>query len=215
MKQYLLTKTEIFGIPVKKINYTFDVEEPKPMKTHQYIIIHNTGNPNTIQKIITNHVKKKHYTSIGYHILIGKNGQIYYSRDISRVGAHTYKYNTKAIGIALFGNFNKTEPTEKQLASLNKLLDILSKELNIKEVLGHNQAIYKLLEQTNKLDIPKLNPLDIANDIKYYTFLKEIDEKVKKVNEDEVTHIFNRLKTCPGVNMYKHLKEIEENYNQS
>ncbi len=214
MKQYLLTKTEIFGIPVKKINYTFDVEESKPMKSAQYIIIHNTGNPNTIQKIITNHVKKRHYTSIGYHILIGKNGQIYCSRDISKIGAHTYKYNTKAIGIALFGNFNKTKPTEKQISALNKLLDILTKELNIKEVLGHNQAIYKLLEQFKSLEIPKLNPIEIHDDIKYYSFLKEIDLKVKKIGDEEITNTFNKLKTCPGINMYKHLKEIEEIYNK-
>ena len=209
----MLTKTEIFGIPVKKINYSFEVEESKSMKTPQYIIIHHTGNPNTIQKIITNHVKKKHFTSIGYHIIIGKNGQIYYSRDINRTGAHTFKYNTKSIGIALFGNFNKTEPTEKQLESLNKVVEILTKELNIKEVLGHNQAIYKLLRQEPKLNIPKLNPIEITNDIKYYSFLKEVDIEVKKLGNDEVTNIFNKLKACPGVNMYKHLKEIEDEIN--
>jgi hypothetical protein len=210
MKQYTLTKDEIFGIPVKKINYNFEIDGIKPLKTPQYIIIHHTGNPNTIQKIINNHVKKKHFTSIGYHILIGKNGQVYYSRDIEKTGAHTFKYNTKAIGIGLFGNFNKTHPTEKQLDSLNKVVDILSKELNIKEVLGHNQAIYKLLKQEKGLKIPELNPIEITNDIKYYSFLKEVDEIVKKYNNDEVSNIFNKLKACPGVNMYKHLKKIEE-----
>ncbi len=215
MKQYLLTKTEIFGMPVKKINYSFEVEEPKPMKKVTSIIIHHTGNSNTIQKIINNHVKKKHYTSIGYHIIIGKNGQIYYSRDISKIGAHTYSYNTKSIGIALFGNFNKNEPSNKQIETLNKVLDILTKELNIKKVIGHNQAIYDLLKGSKKLTLPEIEPISITNDIEYYSFLKKIDIEVQQSKDEELLNIFNRLKTCPGINFYKSLQEIEKKFNLS
>lgn len=211
MKQYLLTKTELFGIPVKKINYNFKVDETKDMKKPQYIIIHHTGNANTIQKIINSHVKKKHYTSIGYHLLIGKNGQVYFSRELNKVGAHTFGYNSKAIGIAIFGNFNKNEPSPKQLETLKKLIDIMSKELHIKEIMGHNQAVYKLLLKKEIAQLPEVDPIDIVNDIEYYSFLKKVDEKILETKNEEAIQLMNKLKTCPGINIYKPLKEILEN----
>lgn len=212
MKEYILTKIDYLGLNFKKINYTFKVENSSITPKFDKIIIHHTGNPRTIQKIIDLHVNKNHWTSIGYHFLIGKNGQIYYSRELSNPGAHTYGFNKEAIGIGFFGNFSKVEPTEKQIESGKKLILALKENFKIKQILGHNQAIYSLLQKEFvNAKLPKLNLLEINNDFKYYEKIKEIEKSVKSVYSDkESDNLLKRLKSCPGVNMYKYLKEFQE-----
>jgi len=142
----MISKIEKFGLKIKKINYSFKITNTNSPTKFIKIIVHHVGKTKTIQEIIDLHVKKNHWSSIGYHFLIGKRGQIYYSRDLKYAGAHTFGYNKNSIGIALFGNFDETEPTTKQIVSLNNLVDALKQEYKIKKVLGHNQAIYKLLK---------------------------------------------------------------------
>lgn len=207
MKDYILSKYEIFNLQVKKINYTFKVEKPKVTPKYDKIIIHHTGNTKTIQKIINLHVNKNKWTSIGYHFLIGKNGQIYYSRDLSSPGAHTYGFNKEAIGIGFFGNFNKNQPSEKQIEIGKKLILLLKENYKIKKVLGHNQAIYSLLKKEFPLSkLPKLDLKKIDSDIKYYENLKIIEKNIKeKYPQKETDELLKRLKSCPGVNMYIYL----------
>ncbi len=202
MKDYVLTKTNLYDLPIKKIHYSFKVGDIQPLETPKYLIIHHTGNTKTIQKIINLHIKKKMWASIGYHFLIGKNGQIYYARDIKLVGAHTKGFNTKAIGIALFGNFNEIEPSKKQLESLNLLVTKLKKEKKIQKILGHNEAIYSELRNKYK-KLPKTEILSIKDDISYYSFLKKISEIVDKNDP-----LLEKFKTCPGFNMYEHIKKL-------
>jgi hypothetical protein len=206
MKQYTLTKETIFEIPCKKVHYSFTVSPIQNNTEITHIIIHQTGNANTIQKVINNHVKKRHFSSIGYHILIGKNGQIYLSRELNKVGAHCYGYNQNAIGIALFGNFDKNEPTEKQLTTLKNLIEKIKIKYNNPTVLGHNQAIYNLVKKRCK-NLPEKNLLDIQTDIEYYSFLKKIHDLINEKDE-ECKDTFNKIKSCPGIHMYPHLKNL-------
>ena len=212
MKEYMLTKIDFLGLNLKKINYAFKVENTNISPKFNKIIIHHTGNPRTIQKIIDLHVNKNHWTSIGYHFLIGKNGQIYYSRDLSNPGAHTYGFNKEAIGIGFFGNFTKVEPTEKQIESGKKLIFALKEKFKIKEVIGHNQAIYSLLEKEFvEAKLPKFDLNEIDSDFKYYEKIKEIENKIKKKYSDkEADNLLKRLKSCPGINMYKYLEEFNK-----
>ena len=77
MKQYLLKKKELFNLPMKDIHYSFEPKNTSKADDFKFIIVHHTENRQTIQKIIDLHVKKRRWASIGYHFLIGKNGQIY------------------------------------------------------------------------------------------------------------------------------------------
>lgn len=211
MKQYILTKEKLGNLPIKKINYTFKIEKTASPEKFTQIIIHHTGNPRTIQQIIDLHVKKNKWTTIGYHFLIGKNGQIYLSRDLKIAGAHTFGYNRVAIGIGLFGNFNKYEPKEKQIQTLHKLVNVLKTKYDIKGVIGHNQATYELLQKKakkKKISLPNINPIAIESDLNYYHFLKEVNEIIKKSKDLELENLLQRLKSCPGYNLYKEIKKL-------
>src|SRR6056297_2040206 len=128
MKQYILKKKELFNLPMKEIHYLFEQTNTSKPDKFKHIIVHHTHNRHTIQKIIDLHMKKKRWASIGYHFLIGKNGQIYISRDLGFAGAHTYGFNKDSIGIGLFGNLTLQKPTPKQINALNNLVTELQKE---------------------------------------------------------------------------------------
>lgn len=210
--QYMLSKTEKFGLPVKKVNYSFKVQDTTQPTKFIKIIIHHTGKSNTIQKIIDLHVKKNHWASIGYHFMISKKGTIYYSRELKYAGAHTFGYNKNSIGIGLFGNFDEVEPTEKQIESLKRLISTLKKEYDIKRVLAHNEAIYEAIKkQFWKLNLPDINPIEMSTRLNYDSFKKEVTTKILEFDaSDETIELIKKLKNCPGYNMYKVMREIEK-----
>ena len=216
MKSYVLKKIDYLGLEVKRVDYTFQIRKAVDPTKFIRIIVHHTGaKQRTLQNIIDLHVEKNKWAAIGYHFMIGKNGQIYYTRDLKYSGAHTYHFNRNSIGIALFGNFDENTPSEKQLESLRKLIDALFNKFDIKEILGHNEAIYRYLKGKYYWikGLPGTNPLDIETKLSHELFLREITTKVleKDAGEDTVKTI-KRLKTCPGFNMYKPLKEIRKNF---
>jgi hypothetical protein len=144
--------------------------------------------------------------------MISKKGTIYYSRDLKNAGAHTYGQNKNSIGIALFGNFDEIEPNEKQIESLKILIGALKDEFKIKRVLSHNHVIYDMIKDKFwKLNLPQINPINIDTKLSYDTFTKNITTKILENDaSDETVNLIKRLKSCPGFNMYKHMREIEE-----
>lgn len=212
MKNYMLKKRELFGVNLKEIIYDFKEQHTIAPTHFNKMIIHHSGNRKTIQEIINLHINKNHWSSIGFHFMISKKGTIYYSRNLKYAGAHTHGYNKNGIGIALFGNFDESEPTEKQLISLNKLIDGLKKELGIKIILSHNQAIYKQIKNKFwKLNLPDVNPIDIGTKLSYDTFILEINNKIlEKDATEETVLLIKRFQTCPGFNMYKIVKELQK-----
>lgn len=211
MKQYMLAKIEEFGLSMKKIHYDFKVQETNQPTKFIKVIIHHTGKNKTIQSLIDNHVRKQHYSSIGYHFMISKKGTIYYSRDLKSAGAHTYGYNKNAIGIALFGNFDEVEPSQKQLDSLNNLIESLKENFEIKTIFGHNEAIYKKIKEKNwKLYLPEINLLDIEDKEIYKNFTRDITTKVLEFDaSDDSVNLIKRFQSCPGFNLYKSIKKLK------
>jgi len=211
MKNYILNKTLFLGLQIKDIIYDFKVQNSSKPTSWIKIIIHHSGNTNTIQKIIDLHINKNRWTCIGYHFLISESGQIHYSRKLDSAGAHCFGYNKNSIGIALLGNLDIENPTLKQIESLNNLIEVLKKEYSIKNILGHNQAIYKLIkEKFYKINLPNKNLLEINSKKDYDNFAIEITTKVLEFNaEKEVIDLLKRFKTCPGINSYNFLKEIQ------
>lgn len=115
-----------------------------------YIIIHHTAtdrDKTTFQSVNENH-KQRGFTRsslgyyVGYHYLIGANGQITQARSHNEAGCHCVAdgMNYKSIGIGLTGNFNTEIWTQAQLKSLEKIVLKLENDCSInrrKNVLGH------------------------------------------------------------------------------
>lgn len=208
MKQYTLSKDNLEDIEIKKVHYRIK-NELKPLINPKYIILHHTKTYNTIEKVYNYFKKSKQEDSIGYHIMIGKNGQYYLTRALEKQGNHTTYYNSMSIGIGIFGDFNKKEPTEKQLESLKKICSFLKKKYAIKNCISHTQAIYNYLEEKSSLKLPKFTTEIIESDIAYYEFLKEISSIINKQNSNELDEILNEMKSCPGINLQKKIKKLE------
>jgi len=209
-KNYVLKKVLYLGLEIYKIIYDFKIENTSLPTRYINIILHHTGNTKTIQDIIDLHVKKKHFSSIGYHFLISKSGKIYLSRELKYAGAHTYLYNRNSIGIAFLGNYDKEELTQKQILALEKLIVSLKKNYPIKRLLGHNQAIYdKIRKKYYKENLENIDLFQIPSPTAYNKFVKETTTKILKFHSTKSDiNLIKRLKTCPGFNTYKILERI-------
>lgn len=79
---------------------------------------------------------------IGYNFLIGNDGNVYEGAGWHKVGAHTYGYNKKSIGIGFIGDFSDELPSEEALNVAKEFLacGVSSGELDRKyKLLGGRQ----------------------------------------------------------------------------
>tara|TARA_B100000035_G_scaffold244351_1_gene212890 strand:- start:15 stop:686 length:672 start_codon:yes stop_codon:yes gene_type:complete len=98
------------------------------------------------------HVVDRGWKAIGYHYLVGRNGEVVQGRPIEMIGSHARGHNKDSIGIALFGGFGSdaddlaTEHfTPLQLAAAYDLIRKLQGQYNVKNerVIGHNRISSK------------------------------------------------------------------------
>ena len=91
-------------------------------------------------------IKKWHLqrgvNDIGYHFIIKLDGTIEIGRSLDKVGAHVAGNNTGSIGICYIGGLDskgksKDTRTDEQKESLLNLINLLKKNINIKEIKGH------------------------------------------------------------------------------
>lgn len=114
----------------------------------EFIIIHHSNRTFDCPLFIKlRHKFIRRWSDTGYHFIIGnkvmiKNGKVYKARPTDYVGAHSYGYNKKSLGICLIGNFDCCTPTFKQYRSLIRLIKFLKEEYKIssENVLGHNET---------------------------------------------------------------------------
>ena len=112
------------------------------------IIIHCTatpeGRPTTVADVTKWHKERGFYT-IGYHYLIGLNGEIWKGRDIEEIGAHCFGQNAESIGICYVGGVDrdkftpKDTRTEAQKSALNKLVSELKAKYPTATIHGHRE----------------------------------------------------------------------------
>ncbi|XP_056637589.1 peptidoglycan-recognition protein LC-like [Diorhabda sublineata] len=74
--------------------------------------------------IQTFHMESKSWSDIAYNFLIGGDGAVYEGRGWTKVGAHTYAYNSISLGIGFIGTFNAEVPNEKMINAFNNLADL-------------------------------------------------------------------------------------------
>jgi N-acetyl-anhydromuramyl-L-alanine amidase AmpD len=112
--------------------------EPLPEVLTTIVVHHSalplSDGPREIQQM---HFQFKGYADIAYHYLIDETGQIYEGRSLTVRGAHTGGHNTGTVGIVLLGNFEVSQPTETQLASLHTLSACLIDAYAITHIAGH------------------------------------------------------------------------------
>lgn len=132
------------------------------------LVIHHSVTPRdfdfnrTIQSINRNHALRLHPEMnglglhIAYHYCIGGSGETKQTRPDNEAGWHASNLlvNHASLGICLFGNFDKEEPSTQQLAELVKLVDFLKKQYSIqgKQVYGHREFAQKTCPGTNFSD---------------------------------------------------------------
>ena len=87
------------------------------------------------------HQQENHWSDIGYHYVIAKDGEILEGRLLSHVGAHVKRYNQGNIGIALVGNLDVEPPSEPQKLSANRLVRALQERFGIssENIWGHGE----------------------------------------------------------------------------
>ena len=122
------------------------------MRTINKIIIHCTATPegraHTVADVDAWH-RQRGFNGIGYHYLIGLNGEVWTGRAIEKAGAHTEGYNAASIGIAYVGGMDKEmkNPKDTRTQAQKDSLARLIKELVIKfpkaEVYGHRDFAKK------------------------------------------------------------------------
>lgn len=95
------------------------------------------------------HVEDRGWSDIGYHYLIGLEGEIWDGRPVERTGAHVKGHNTGTIGVAYVGGLDsngnpKDTRTSAQKAALTKLHRMLLKQFpSINKISGHRDYAAK------------------------------------------------------------------------
>lgn len=84
-----------------------------------------------LEKIRRTHVERLGAGDIGYHYVIDRAGRIWQGRDLQYQGAHVRSHNPHNIGIMCLGNFEVQQPSDAQLAALQRLLQKLSREYRV------------------------------------------------------------------------------------
>jgi N-acetylmuramoyl-L-alanine amidase len=122
------------------------------MRTINKIIIHCTatpeGRPVTVKEVDAWH-RARGFNGIGYHYLIGLNGETWTGRSIELVGAHCEGQNANSIGICYAGGLAKDGKTAKdtrtaaQKAALLKLIKEFKSKYPAATVHGHREFANK------------------------------------------------------------------------
>jgi peptidoglycan recognition protein LE len=76
-----------------------------------------------VRNIQTYHIESRRWEDIAYNFLVGCDGSVYEGRGWNRVGAHTYGYNQRAIGISFVGTFIRTLPPKISLKACKLLIE--------------------------------------------------------------------------------------------
>lgn len=92
--------------------------------------------------------KAQGWAKIGYHYVIDLDGKVEKGREEWETGAHCTNHNSKSIGICYIGGYDKNGKTkdtrtDKQKASLWKLLIELIKKYPKATIHGHNEFAKK------------------------------------------------------------------------
>ena len=206
LNNYSLEKNRFKSLPIFKVRYDLNQQNLEPSDSYDTIVIHHTGSKDyTINGLIERHMGKLNYGAIAYHFAIGREGEIYCTRDLSFKGAHAYP-NSGKIGIGFLRSFDNNRPNQDELASLSKMIGALKSMYPINSVVGHNQdQLNEIIKRSLQEDI------DFSHDLisglwtpkSKSSFDDAKTDLSKRVEGTKIENIVQGLKTCPGINLHE------------
>jgi hypothetical protein len=118
----------------------------------KFAIHHSAGtavsSTETVKNIQRAHMEINGWSDIGYHFLIGRDGQCFEGRELQWQGAHVDGDNKGNIGICFLGCFESSEPspvepTSRMIDEAGELIAVLAErfniELSLSTIKGHRQ----------------------------------------------------------------------------
>lgn len=103
------------------------------------ITIHHTATPadrpgERVRAIRDHHVRINGWSDIGYHLLVGEDGSLWFGRPLAIQGAHVKGLNERNIGLAFIDDFAagpRREPSAAALETARAVLDILARTYGV------------------------------------------------------------------------------------
>lgn len=89
------------------------------------------------------------FASIGYHLVIRRDGTVEQGRALDQIGAHVEGYNSASVGVCLvgglnedgsgveFGSFDDTDYTRAQWAAAHDIVNFLRRVYPAARIVGH------------------------------------------------------------------------------
>ena len=99
----------------------------------EYIAIHCSATPPSMDigvPEISRWHRERGFRTIGYHVVIRRDGTVEYGRNFGMIGAHVKGYNSKSLGVCLVGGVDSDMEaednfTDEQFSSLDRVLTAL------------------------------------------------------------------------------------------
>ncbi len=117
----------------------------RPLTHVRYLVLHATGAPAHVgpHAIARAHVDDNGWPGIGYHFVVGAEGAVYRTQDLTVVSHHVAQFNPVAVGIALAGDLAHADPPSAQLAAAADLVAQLCWDLGLPAtaVRGHREMV--------------------------------------------------------------------------
>jgi len=130
--------TLVRGINLIETRLAFTGRRLQKSSNINRIIIHHTAT----RDVHTSVHHKNHFNlgwgGVGYHYIIRSNGDIEIGRPEYLIGVHTRGHNLNSIGVAISGNLQRTDMTERQFESLILLCHDIGTRYKIAEIRKHN-----------------------------------------------------------------------------
>jgi hypothetical protein len=101
-------------------------------------VIYRRDDLTTLRDVQNLHMDDRAWADVGYHFLIGTDGQVYAGRDLRARGTHVGGFNTGSAGVCLLGDFTQREPQPAQLDSLLTLGRWLMTQLPLTHLAAHS-----------------------------------------------------------------------------
>lgn len=183
------------------------------MRQIKYIVVHTAAAniPNVDVEVIRQWHIQRGFSDIGYHYVIindkhekYEDGTVQEGRPLAQIGAHTLGINESSIGICCAGHGDITSFTEKQLASLKKLVKDLQDQFRVpvENVIGHRE-VNKLVDQKIISEQYRTGKTCPGTKI-------DMDELRKFISSEE--HAFDRDGFISAINtINKDVKEVAPN----
>lgn len=101
--------------------------EQRRLTEIEVMALHHTGSPvtTTWESVARYHVANNGWPGIGYHVGVGRDGQVSLLNDPETVSYHVGNQNRRALGICVPGDYRTDQPTKDMLEVLPKLVDIV------------------------------------------------------------------------------------------